>query len=142
MCTLFISFSRSSNSINRNRILMIHDATHLTESQQCEIITKLSKLNALSKRVLGWEYEANEGANWKIWDNRENTLQQIICCESLLRHLLNLKLLPTSKALKLYTSLSSTSRTNCFAPMFKRKLDRCTMNCDDHLRCFSETLTN
>ena len=48
--------------------------------------------------------------------------------------LLNLKMLPTSKALKLYTTLSSTSTTNCFAPRFKRKLDKCMMNCDDHLR--------
>ena len=34
------------------------------------------------------------------------------------RHLMNLKVLPTSKTLKLYTTLSSTSTTNCFAPMF------------------------
>ena len=47
-----------------------------------------------------------------------------------------------SKALKLYITLSSTSTTNCFALMFKWKLDRCMMNCDNHLRCFSETLTN
>ena len=47
-----------------------------------------------------------------------------------------------SKALKLYTTLSLTSTTNCFAPMFKQKLDRCMINCDDRLRHFSETLTN
>jgi hypothetical protein len=34
---------------------------------------------------------------------------------TLLRHLLNLKVLPTSKALKLYTPLSSTSTTDSFA---------------------------
>ena len=61
---------------------------------------------------------------------------------SLLRHLLNLKVLPTSKALKLYTTLSETLTTNCFAPMFKRKLDKWMMNCDNCLRHFSETLTN
>ena len=38
--------------------------------------------------------------------------------------------------------LSSTSNTNCFAPMFKQKLDRCLMDCDDRLRRLSETLTN
>ena len=46
------------------------------------------------------------------------------------------------KALKLYTTLSLTSSTKCFAPMFKRKLDICMMNCDNHLRRFNETLTN
>ena len=39
------------------------------------------------------------------------------------RLLLNLKVLPISKALKLYTTMSSTSTTNCFARMFKWKLD-------------------
>ena len=55
---------------------------------------------------------------------------------------LNLKVLLTSKALKLYTILSSTSTTNCLASMFKRKLNKCMINCDDLLRRFSETLTN
>ena len=36
----------------------------------------------------------------------------------------------------------STSTTNCFAPMFRQKLDICMMNRDDHLRRLSETLTN
>ena len=38
--------------------------------------------------------------------------------------------------------LTLTSMTNCFAPMFKRTLDRCMMNCDDCLRDFSKLLTN
>ena len=50
--------------------------------------------------------------------------------------------LPTSRALKLYTSLSSTSTTNGFALMLKRKLNKCTVNYDDRLRHFNETLTN
>ena len=95
------------------------EATRLTEAQQCEIIAKLSKLSAPSKWVLRPEYEINEGAIWKIWDNRVNILQGVICCESLSRHLLNLKVLLTSKALKLYTTLSSTLTTNCYGPMFK-----------------------
>ena len=37
---------------------------------------------------------------------------------------------------------SLTSTTYCFAPMFRRKLDGCTMNYDNHLRRFNETLTN
>ena len=61
---------------------------------------------------------------------------------SLTRRWLNLKVLLTSKALKLYTTLSLTLMTDCFAPMCKRKLDKCMMNCDDRLRCFSEMLTN
>ena len=40
------------------------------------------------------------------------------------------------------TTLSLTLTTNCFAPMLKRKLGRCMMNCDDHLRRFNETLIN
>ena len=56
---------------------------------------------------------------------------------------MNLKVLLTSKALKLYTTLFSCRvLTNCFVMMFKRKLNKCMMNCDDHLRCFIETLTN
>ena len=62
---------------------------------------------------------------------------------SLLRHhLLNLKVLSTSKALKRYTSQSSTSMTNCCDLMLKPKLNICMMNCDDYLRRFKETLTN
>ena len=61
---------------------------------------------------------------------------------NLSRYLLNLKVRPTSNALKLYTTLSSTSTTYFFAPMFKGKLDRCIMNCDNRLRRFNETLTN
>ena len=44
---------------------------------------------------------------------------------------MNLKVLPTLKALKLYTTLSLTSMINCFVMMFKLKLDKCIMNCDD-----------
>ena len=38
------------------------EATHLTEAQQCEIITKLSKPNAPRKQALGREYEVSDGA--------------------------------------------------------------------------------
>ena len=38
--------------------------------------------------------------------------------------------------------LSVTLTTNCFATMFKRKLDKYMMNCDNRLRRFNETLTN
>lgn len=61
---------------------------------------------------------------------------------NLLSNLLNLKVLPACKGFEALHNLSSTSTTNCFAPMLKRKLDRYMMQCDDHLRCFSEMLRN
>ena len=76
---------------------------------------------------------------WKLFELKKNHL--LMTKSSPSRYLLNLKVLPTSKALKLYTTLSSTSTTNCLALMFKRKVEKCMMNCDDCLRRFSETLT-
>ena len=102
----------------------------------------MSKLNAPSKRALRREYEVSESAIWKVWDNRENILQRVICCTSLSKHLLNLKVLQTSKALKLYTTLFSTLTTNFFALMLKQKLDSCMIKCDDRLRRFSKMLAN
>ena len=129
--------------MNRNGKRMKLEATRLTKAQRCEIITNLSKPNTTSKHALGREYEVSEGVIGKVWDNRENILQRIRWTRSnLLRHLLNLKVLPTSKDLKLYTTLSFTLTINCFAPMFKRKLNKCMMSCDDRLRHSSETLTN
>ena len=109
---------------------------------RCDIIAKLSKLDAPSKRatfddannkeycvVIVEDVDENleNDANWRrtTWD-----IYWIWKCYWLL------------KALKLYTTLSTISTTNCFAPMFKRKLDKCLMNCNDRLRRFSETLTN
>ena len=77
---------------------------------------------------------------WIRFELKKNRLSKTK--SSLLRHLPNMKVLPTSKALKLYTTLSSTSTTSCFALMFKRKLDIFMMNCNDRWRHFSETLTN
>ena len=62
--------------MNCNGRQMKLEAIRLTKAQQCEIITKLSKLNMPSKWALGWEYEVNEGTIRKVWDNRENILQQ------------------------------------------------------------------
>ena len=42
------------------------EANRLTEAHRCEIITKLSKPNAPSKRMLGREYEVSEGAIRKV----------------------------------------------------------------------------
>jgi hypothetical protein len=42
---------------------------HLNEHQRCEIISKLSKMNAPNKKALAWEYNVSEGAIRKVWDN-------------------------------------------------------------------------
>jgi hypothetical protein len=44
---------------------------HLNESQPCEIISKLSKTNPLSKCVLVREYDVSEGTIWKVWEKRD-----------------------------------------------------------------------
>ena len=125
--------------MNHNGKWMKPKATCLTEAQRCEIIAKLSRPNAPSKRAQGRDYEVSKGTIRKVWESwGERTATK----SNLSRHLLNLKMLPNSKALKLYTTLSSTSTTNCFAPMFKHKLNKCMMNYDIRLRCFNDTLTN
>jgi hypothetical protein len=48
----------------------------LNESQQCEIITKLNKTNAASKRAIAREYNVSEGAIRKVWDKREQILER------------------------------------------------------------------
>jgi hypothetical protein len=49
---------------------------HLNEHQRCEIISKLSKTNAPSKRALAQEYSVGEGAIRKVWDNWEAILER------------------------------------------------------------------
>ena len=48
----------------------------LNESQRCEIIEKLSKTDAHSKRVIAREYDVSEGAIKKVWDKWEQTLER------------------------------------------------------------------
>jgi hypothetical protein len=48
----------------------------LNEHQCCEIISKLSKTNAPSKRALARKYNVNEGAIRKVWDNHEAILER------------------------------------------------------------------
>jgi hypothetical protein len=55
-----LRFATMSKKPNRKR---------LNEHQHHEIISKLSKMNALSKRALPREYNINEGAIQKVWDN-------------------------------------------------------------------------
>jgi hypothetical protein len=48
----------------------------VNESQRCEIIVKLSKTDAPSKKAIAREYDASEGAIRKVWDKREQILEQ------------------------------------------------------------------
>jgi hypothetical protein len=48
----------------------------LNESQRCEIIVKLSKTDAASKKAITREYDVSEGAIRKVWDKREQILEQ------------------------------------------------------------------
>lgn len=48
----------------------------LNESQRCEIIAKLSKTDAPSKRVIAREYDVSEGAIRKVWSKREKILER------------------------------------------------------------------
>jgi hypothetical protein len=45
------------------------------ESQRCEIIVKLNKTDAPSKRAITREYDVSEGAIRKMWDKREQILE-------------------------------------------------------------------
>jgi hypothetical protein len=48
----------------------------LNESQRCEIIAKLSKTDAASKRAIARKYDVSEGAIRKVWDKREQILER------------------------------------------------------------------
>jgi hypothetical protein len=48
----------------------------LNESQRCDIIAKLSKTDAPNKRAIAHEYDVSEGAIKKVWDKREQILEQ------------------------------------------------------------------
>ena len=126
--------------MNPNGKRMKLEATRLSETQRCQIIAKLSKPNALSKQVLGQEYEVNDGAIQEVMemtrieeeppiDDEIHPIETFVEFESAI-HFKGFEAL-----------LSLTLAINSFAPMFKRKLDRCMMNCDDRLRRTSEMLT-
>jgi hypothetical protein len=52
------------------------DGKRLNESQRCEIIAKLNKTDVASKRAIAREYDVSEGAIRKVWDKREQILEQ------------------------------------------------------------------
>ena len=79
----------------------------------------------------------------KVPSRKSGTIRRTYCNEiQLIETFVESKVLLTSKALKLYTTLSLMSTTNCFALMFKQMLDKCMMHYDNCLRHFSKTLTN
>jgi len=49
---------------------------HFNESQRCEIVVKLSKTDAPSKRAIAREYDVTEGAIKKVWDKQEQILER------------------------------------------------------------------
>ena len=62
--------------MNYNRKWMKPEATRLTKAQRCEIVGKLPKPKALSKKALGRESKVIECTIQKVWDNQESILQQ------------------------------------------------------------------
>jgi hypothetical protein len=48
------------------------------ESQRCEIIAKLSKTDAPSKRAIAREYDVSKGAIRKVWEKREQILERSV----------------------------------------------------------------
>ena len=117
------------------------EATRLTKAQQCETIAKLSKPNAPSKHAPGREYEVNEGAIQKLMETMRIEEEPPIDDE--IQPIETFVESESATDFKGFEAIMfSTSMTNCFAPMFKWKLDKCMMDCEDRLRRFSETLTN
>ncbi len=65
--TFFLTwFNKFPRVPSPGEIQMKHEANHLTNAHWCEIIAKLSKPNAPSKRVLERKYEVGEGAIQKV----------------------------------------------------------------------------
>ena len=90
---------------------------------------------------LGREYEVTKGVIWKVMETMQIEEEPLIDDEiQPIETFVEYECVTDFKGFEALLSLTST--TNCFALMFKQKLDICMMNCDDHLRCFSETLTN
>jgi hypothetical protein len=48
----------------------------LNESQRCEIISKLSKMNLPSKRALARGYDVRVGAIRKVWEKRDSIIER------------------------------------------------------------------
>ncbi len=64
------------NCLRFATILKKPNGKRLNEHQRCEIISKLSKMNAPSKRALAQEYSVSEGTIRKVWDNQEAILER------------------------------------------------------------------
>ena len=134
--------------MNCDRKRMKLEITRLIEAQQCEIIAKLSKPNAPSKRVAFDDANNEEYCVvmmrtlmkfWKRCELKKNHLS--MTKSNLSRHLVNLKVLPTSKALKLYITVLNI-KDQLLCSDVQTEEDICMMNCNDHLRHSSKTFTN
>ena len=87
----------------------------------------------------GGEYEVNEGA--KVMETMRIEEEPPIDEEiQPIETFVEYESATDFKGFEALLSLKST--TNCFALVFKQKLDKCTMNYDDRLRRFNKTLTN
>ena len=117
------------------------EAIFLTEAQRCEIVAKLSKPNAPSKRALIREHEISEGAIWKVMKTMRIEEEPPIDDE--IQPIETFAESQSATDFKGFEALLSlTSTTTYFAPMFTWKLERCMMDRDDRFRCYSKTLTN
>jgi hypothetical protein len=101
----------------------------------------LSKPNALSKRALGQENKVSEGATHKVMETMRIKEEPPINDE--IQPIETFVQYESATDFKSFEALMFlTSMTNCFAPMFKRKLDKSMMNCDNRLIRFNKTITN
>ena len=105
----------------------------------CKPIVKLSKPNALSKRAFEQKYEVSEGAIQKVMEMMRIEEEPPIDDE--IQPIETFVEYESATGFKGFEALLFlTSTTNYFAPMFKRKLDKSMMKCDNHLRRFNKTL--
>ena len=94
------------------------EATRLTEAQRCEIVAKLSKPNAPSKRVPRREYKVSEGVIRKVMETVRIEEEPPIDDEIL--PIETFAEFESATAFKGFEALPSlTSTTNYFALMFK-----------------------
>ena len=116
--------------MNRNGKHMKLEVARLTEAQRCEINAKLSKPNAPSKHASGGSMKSVKAPSGKFGTIRRTYCNEIQPTETFAEF----ESATDFKGFEALHIMSSTLTTNCFAPMFKRMLDRCMMNCDNHLR--------
>ncbi len=65
-----------SSSLDSAAMSKKPNGKRLNESQRCEIIAKLSKTDAHSKKTIAREYDVSEGAIIKVREKREQILER------------------------------------------------------------------